>query len=117
MKFLFPEAALCLYKFTVRCYVECCCQAWLLGTSCYLDMFDKLQKSVCMTVITSLAATLEPLAHRQNVVSSSPFFKHYFGMCLSELGELVWFPYSRGKVKHVILIGCMISLSPYLDGL
>ena len=36
-------------------------------------MLDKLQKQICKTVGPSLAASLEPLAHRRNVASLSFF--------------------------------------------
>ena len=39
--------------------------------SCYLELLDKLQKRICRTVCPSLAASLEPLAHRRNVASLS----------------------------------------------
>ena len=42
----------------------------------------------------SLAACLEPLAHRQNIVSLSLFCSYYFGRCSSELAQLVPLPYS-----------------------
>ena len=66
MKFLSPELALCLYKSTIRPCMEYCCH-----------------------VGSSLAASLEPLAHRQNVASLSLFYRHYFGRCSSELTQLV----------------------------
>ena len=44
-----------------------------------------------------LDACLEPLAHRQNVSSLSLLYRYYFGRCLSELAQLVSFPYSRGR--------------------
>ena len=48
----------------------------------------------------SLAASLEPLAHRRNIVSLSLFYSYYFGKCSSKLVELVPFPYSRGRSTH-----------------
>ena len=45
----------------------------------------------------SLAASLEPFAHRRNVASLSLFYRYYFGRCSSELAELVPLPYSRGR--------------------
>ena len=54
-----------------------------------------LQKYV--TVGPSLAASLEPLAHRRNVASLSLFYRYYFGRCSSELAQLVPLPYSRGR--------------------
>ena len=65
--------------------------------SCYLDLLDKLQKWICRTVGPSLAASLEPLAHRRNVPSLSLFYRYYFGRCSSELAQVVLLPYSRGK--------------------
>ena len=59
-----------------------------------LELLDKLQKLICKTVGLSLAASLEPLAHRQNLASLSLILE----------GGL-----------HEILIECMIFLSPFLD--
>ena len=57
----------------------------------------KWYKRICRTVCPSLAASLEPLAHRRNVVSLSLFYRYYFGRCSSELAQLVPLPYSRGR--------------------
>ena len=46
---------------------------------------------------TSLAASLEALAHRQNVASLSLFYSYYFGGCSSELAQLVPLLFSRGR--------------------
>ena len=64
MKFLFPEVALCLYKSTIQPCMEYCYHVWTDAPICYLEFLDKLQKQICMTVGSSLAASLEPLAHR-----------------------------------------------------
>ena len=64
MKFLSPEVTLYLYKSTVRPYMEYCCHVWAGAPSCYLELLDKLQKRISRTVSPSLAASLEPLAHR-----------------------------------------------------
>ena len=69
MKFLSAEVALYLYKLTIQPYMECCCHVWAGAPSCYLELLDKLQKWVCRTVGPTLAASLEPLAHRRNVTS------------------------------------------------
>ena len=74
-----------------------CCHIWAGAPSCYLELLDKLQKRICWTVAPSLAASLEPLAHHQNVASLSPFYRYYFGRCSSELTQLVPFPFSRGR--------------------
>ena len=64
MKFLSPEVALCLNKSTIRPCMEYCCHVWAGAPSCYLELLDKLQKRICRIVGPSLAASLEPLAHR-----------------------------------------------------
>ena len=57
--------------------------------SCYLELLDKLQKQIDRTVYPLLAASLEPLAHCQNIASLSLFFRYYFARCSSELPQLV----------------------------
>ena len=64
MKFLSPEVALGLYKSTIHPCMEYCCHIWAGASSCYLELLDKLQKRICRAVGPSLAASLEPLAHR-----------------------------------------------------
>ena len=71
MKFLSPEVALYLYKSSIRPCMVYCCHVWAGAPSCYLDLLDKLQKRICRIVGPSLAASLEPLAHRRNVASLS----------------------------------------------
>ena len=67
MRFVSPEVALYLYKSTVRPCMEYCCHVWVGTPSCYLGLLGNLQKRICRTVGPSLAASLEPLAHRRNV--------------------------------------------------
>ena len=67
MKFLSPEVALYLYKSIIRPCMEYCCHIWAGALSCNLELLDKLQKRICRIVDPSLAASLEPLAHRRNV--------------------------------------------------
>ena len=97
MKFLSPEVALYLCKSTIRPCMEYCCHVWAGAPSCYLELLDKLQKRICRTVGPSLAAFLEPLAHRRNVANLSVFYRYYFGRRSSELAQLVPLPYSRGR--------------------
>ena len=52
MKFLSPEVALFLSK-----------------SSFYLELLDKLQKKMCMTVGPLIAAALEPLTYCQNMAN------------------------------------------------
>ena len=94
MKFLSPEVSMCLYRSTIRPCIEYCCHVWVGVPSCYLKLLDKLQKRICRVVGPSLATSLEPLAHRQNVASLSLFYKYYFRKCSSELAQMVPLPYS-----------------------
>ena len=48
---------------------------WDGAPSYYLDMLDNIQNQVVRTVDPSFAASLEPLAHRQNVGSLSLFIR------------------------------------------
>ena len=97
VKFLSPEVALYLYKSTIRPCMEYCCHVWAGAPSCYLDLLDNLQKKICRIVGPSLAASLEPLAHRRNVASLSLFYRYYFGRCFSKLAQLVPLPFFWGR--------------------
>ena len=77
--------------------MECCCYAWDGAPSCYIELLDKLQKGICMTVGPSLAPSPELFAHRQNAASLSLFYRYYFGRCSSELAQLVPLSYSQEK--------------------
>ena len=81
MKFLSLEVALYLYKSTIRPCMEYCYRIWVGASSCYLELLDQLQKRIYRTVAPSLAASLEPLAHRQNVVSLRPQSCQLFASC------------------------------------
>ena len=100
MKFLSPEVVLYLCKSTIWPCMEYCCHVWAGAPSCYLELLDKLQKRICRAVGPSLAASLEPLDHHQNVVSLSLFYRYYFGRCSSEMTPLVPLPYSPGRSTH-----------------
>ena len=79
IKFLSSEVALYPCKSTIRPCMKCCCHVWAGAPSCYLELPDKLQKRICKTVGPSLAASLEPFAHRRNVARLSLFYWYYFG--------------------------------------
>ena len=66
---------------------------WTGAPSCYLELLDKLQKQIHRTVGPSLAASLKPLAHHQNVDSLSLFYRYYFARCSSELAQLIPLPF------------------------
>ena len=97
MKFLSYEVTLYPYKSTIGPCMEYCCHVWAGAPSCYLELLDKLQKRIWRIVGPSLAASLEPLAHRRSVTSLSLFYRYYFGRCSSELAELVPLTFSRGR--------------------
>ena len=113
-KFLSPEVALSLFKSTIRPCMEYCCHVWAGAPSCYLELLDKLQKRICRTIGPSLAASLEPLSHRRNVINLILFYRYYLSRC--SLNWLNWFHFHflEGGLL-VILIDCMIFLSPFLD--
>ena len=67
--------------------MEYCCHVWAGAPSCYLELLDKLQKRICRTVGPSLAASVELLAHCQNVARLSLIYRNYFGRCSSELAQ------------------------------
>ena len=62
-----------------------------------MELLEKQQKRICSTVSPSLAASLEPLAHRGNVASLSLLYRYYFDRCSSELTQLVPLPFSRRR--------------------
>ena len=62
-----------------------------------LGIARQATKRIDRTVGSSLAASLEPLAHRRNVVSLILFYRYYFGRCYSELTQLVLLPFSWGR--------------------
>ena len=84
------------HKSTIHPCMEYC-HVWAGAPSCYLELLDKPQKRICRTVGPSVAASLEPLAHRRNVTSLSLFYRYYFGRCFLELGQLVPHPFSWGR--------------------
>ena len=95
MKFLFPEVTLYLCKSTIQPYMEHRCHDWAGVLSSYFEILDKLQKRICRTVNPSVAITLKPLSHQQNVANLSLFCRYYFDRCSSELAWLVLFSHSR----------------------
>ena len=97
MKFRFPEVALYLYKYTIRPCMEYYSPILDGAPRCCLESLDKVQKQICRTVGSSLAATLEPLAHRRNMASLGLFCRSNFGRCSSVLAQMVPLPFCRGR--------------------
>ena len=115
MKFLSPEAALYPHKSTIQSCMEYCCHIWAGAPSCFLELLDKLQKRISRAGRPLLAASLEPLAASSSKCSQLRFF---VGINLVDvhLNRVNWlhFPILKGGLL-VILIDCMIFLSPFLD--
>ena len=114
MKFLSPEVALYLYKSTICSCMEYCCQVWAGTPSCSLQLIDKLQKQICRAICSSLAAPLEPLVYCRNVASLSLFYSITLVDVLPNWLNWFHFLLLDGGLL-VILIDCMIFLSPFLD--
>ena len=114
MNLLSTEVALYLNKSTIRPCMEYFCHIWAGAPSCSLKLLGKLQKRICRTVGPSLAASLETLAHRRNVVSLNLFYRYYLGRCSSERAQLVAFPFSLGRSTRYS-DRCMIFLSLFLN--
>ena len=111
MNFFSPEVAFYLDKSTIPPCVEYCFDVCAGAPSCYLELLDRLQKLISMTVGTSLTAFLEPLAHCQNAASLCLFYSYYCGKY-----SLNWFRFLILEVGLlVILIAKMIFSSPFLD--
>ena len=91
------EVSLYLYKSTIQPRKNYCFYVWTGARSCYLELLDTLQKRRCRTVGPSLAASLEPLTHPQNIARFRLFHGYFFGRWTSELPELVPFPNSQGR--------------------
>ena len=115
IKFFSPEVALYLYKSTIQPCMNYCYHVWAGAPSCFLELFDKLQKWICRTVGTSLAASLELLAHCQNVSNISLFNRYYLGRCSSELAQLVPLRDFVDGSLLVILIDYIVFLPSFLD--
>ena len=113
VKFLSHEVALYLYKSTIRPCMEYCFHVWAGASSCYLELFDKLQKRIYRAVRPSLPASLESLAHCGNVARLSLFYRQLVDIHLNWLN---WFLFLTLKVGLlVILIDSMIFLFPFLE--
>ena len=60
MKFFSPEAALYLYKPSIRPCMEYCCHVWASAPSCYLELQDRLQKRYAGLLVLHLLPLLNP---------------------------------------------------------
>lgn len=68
-------------------WLEYCCYIWSSATTHYLEILDKIQRSVCND--SDLASRLQSLSHRRDVVSLCLFYKYFCGNCSDVLSSLV----------------------------
>ena len=68
--FICSKKFLYICKSVIRPCMECYCHVWDGATEYCLKILDKLQKRACRTIVPSLAACLEPLAHCRKAVFS-----------------------------------------------
>ena len=58
LKFISPEAALYLYKSTLRPCMEYCCHVWARSPNCYLELLDKLKNGYAEVSVLQLLLLL-----------------------------------------------------------
>ena len=114
MKFLSAEVALYLYKSTICAGMEYCCQVWADAPNCYLESLDKLQNEYAGLVVLLLLLLLNPWL----IIEMWPAEVFSIGITLVDVVKiwLNWFHFlflEAGLL--VILIDCMIFLSPFPD--
>ena len=114
MKSLSPEAALYLYKSIIQPCMKYGYHVWADASSLYFELIQKLQKWIRRTVVPSLGSSLEHLAHRRNVASLSLLIDITLVDVLSNWLNWFHFLFLEGGL-FVILIECMIFISPFLD--
>ena len=110
---LFPDVALYFYKSIIRPCMECC-HFWIGARSCYLELLDKLQKEYAGLLVLHSLLLLNPW----HIVKMWPAWVFPLGITLVDVLQN-WlnrfnFLFLVGGLL-VILIDCMIFLSPFLD--
>ena len=89
MKVLSLDVAMYLYKYNILSGLVLLAATWKYQIS-YKNVY------VGLLVLQSVPL-FNLLTHRQNVASLSLFYWYYFGICSSELAQLVPLPYSQGR--------------------
>ena len=102
MNFFSPQVALYLYKSTIRACMECCCHMWAGAPSCCFELLDNLLLLLNAWLIIKmwLAYVFSIVITLVDVLQN---WLNCFLFLFLEAGLLV------------ILIDCMIFLSPFLD--
>ena len=93
MNFFSPGVA--LYCHSSMYGILLSCLGWF--PQLLLRIVRQATKRICRTVGHSLAAPVEPLAHRQNVAISRLSCRYYLGRFSSELAQLVPLPFFQGR--------------------
>ena len=98
MKFLSPEVAMFLYKFTIGPCKEHCSDTpglvLLVATwNCWISCKNRYTE----LLVLHLLPLFNPWHIDQNVTSLSLFWRYCFGRCSSKLAQLVPLPYSQGR--------------------
>ena len=91
-----------------------CCHVWAGASSCYLELLDKLQKRIYRTVDLSLAASLEPLAHRRNLIEKIEIFFFFFFAALladnmARISEVYSEPCQTSKMEYFAKIVTVVG--------
>ena len=105
MKFLSPEYAVCLYKYTILPCMKYCCHVWVCAPSCYLAMLNKLQKQVCKTA--------EPLLSSGVIVEMLPIYVISINIILVN-NHQKWLNWFHFLIILVFPLCYVMFLSPFL---
>ena len=114
MKFLSPEVALYLYKYIIRPCMEYCCHVWAGAPNCYMELLDKLQNEYAGLLVFQLLLLLNPWLIIKMWLASVFSIGITLVDVLQNWLNRFHFLFLEGGLL-VILIDCMIFLSPFLD--
>lgn len=95
--FIYSEVAPLLYKSTIWPYLIYYYHICAVAPRWYTLECSKIKKSLCRTVIPTLAASFECSGYHQNLTNLSHFYRHYFDGCSSKLASLIPLLFSCGN--------------------
>jgi hypothetical protein len=105
-----PAQRLTLYKSQVRPVLEYCSHIFAGAPDNSLKILDGIQrKAIRLIDDPALTSNLQSLGHRRAVGSLSLFYRYYFGLCSSELQEIIPRPIIYRKTTRKAT-----NLNPYL---